>query len=226
MANRRDRAAFVSLRWGTRAVLVLIPAIVIVVWLASRDARSQPTPGSHPDAILSRNFKLLRRPVEPGDALPADYQSMSFRLMPSSWHLLPRLTRRAVLPSTKLEMWLEPGSNAFCVFIAEKSPTGPITGGFGPSCTSIRSPIHAELTTGGGAFLAAGPSIRPLTPRVHLVYGVAPDNVKQIRLVTKDRRTTSIPLTEGFFALRFSVGDKLYERTAGHLRPLKPPGLG
>jgi hypothetical protein len=104
--------------------------------------------------------------------------------------------------------------------------SGPISGGFGSSCVPVRAPVTTHIITGGGAFLAAGLPIQPL-PRgePHLVYRLAPDSVTSMKLVTLSGSVTHVPLTESFFAVRFSVGDRLYELSAGHMKQINPPGL-
>jgi hypothetical protein len=78
----------------------------------------------------------------------------------------------------------------------------------------------------GGPFLAAGLPIQPLSRgEPHPVYGLAPDSVTSVMLVTLSGSVTHVPLNEGFFAVRFSVGDRLNELSAGHMKQINPPGL-
>lgn len=51
--------------------------------------------------------------------------------------------------------------------------SGPISGGLGGSCVPVRAPVTTHIITGGGAFLAAGLPIQPLSRgEPHFAYGL------------------------------------------------------
>lgn len=178
------------------------------------------------DPTLLRNYRILRRPVAPGDQLPSSVlarqqqlaaiargahgpQSLAARSQ-ASLGLSPSLARRAVIPGTKLEAWLEPGRHGFCVLLAEVTVGGPPNdGGFGDGCGPVA--ISLSAGTGGGAFLAAGPPLAPgASGSPALASGIVPDRVSSVELVTATGATSGLRLAEGFFATRFAAGDRLY----------------
>lgn len=193
---------------------------------SSRAAAAISTSDAGIDPVLVRNYRILRRPVQRGDSLPADYASgmIPRRLgREARLGLLPALARRAVIPGSRLEMWLEPGRHGACTWIAERAPSGAaITGGFGSSCSSVSQLVHATWTIGGGAFLVPGPPIKPLSQgEPSLASGLVPDRTT-VELVSRTgagaRKT--LALADGFFAIRFGHGDELYTVNGGHRRLL------
>ena len=191
------------------------------------------------DPVLLENFRILRRPVQAADHLPAVFVRSAERMAAvarmtvsgsrgpgmlaarrANLGLLPSLTRRTTLPGTRLERWLEPGRRGFCVWTAERGPSGaPITGGFGGGCAATTTRLWAD--TDGGAFLAAGP---PLVPGSRgepaLAMGLLPDRVSAVDVVTPGGVATRLQLADGFFATRFSAGDRLYAIVAGRRKPI------
>jgi hypothetical protein len=166
------------------------------------------------DPVLLSNFRILRRAAQAEDRLPPELQRLAAQPRQAArlatLGLLPALARRAVVPGTRLEQWLEPGRNGFCLRVAERNPSGSANfGGFGSQCGPAR--ITLSATVGGGAFLAAGPPLRPGAPgSPALATGIVPDRVGAVELVTRNGVTTNLQLADGFFATRLAAGDRLY----------------
>lgn len=214
-------------------------AVGAVVLGTRRPAHTTQTPPSGRAAnhevapALVHNYRILRRPVRRDDALPTDYTRLGTLFgTRASRHgpqlgLVPSLARRAVIPGTQLEMWIVPGRHGYCIFIAGRARSGrPVTGGFGGSCGPVpqsgRSGILG-LTTGGGASLAAGPPLQPLSPgEPSLASGLVPDNVDSVQLITAAGTSTKVTLADGFFATRLAAHDRLYAVTSGRRTLILP----
>jgi hypothetical protein len=226
--RRRGRPAFGVPRFGLGAlaaalsVLVVLGVVGVVLSAGSHKQAPAAAPPVGRGAIstsLVRNYRVLRRPVESADRLPAAYVRHS-----TSYGLLPALARRVVIPNTRLEMWLEPGQRGFCVLIAERTPSGAAnTGGFGGTCqpAALQQPAVA---IGGGAFLAAGPPMSAHPGEPHLASGVLPDSVTSVELVTAAGRRSTVTTTDGFFAVRVNPNDHLYAVTDGRRQQIIPLG--
>jgi hypothetical protein len=141
---------------------------------------------------------------------------------------VPALARRATIPGTQLEEWIEPGQHGYCVWVAERTTTGAaITGGFGASCMPATSAGVPEVTIGGGARFAPSQGVArgPL-----LATGIVPDRVDRIELDTRDGIIIPVPLTDGFFATSLSAGDRLFALSNGQRQlisgvpPARPHG--
>lgn len=187
------------------------------------------------DPMLINSFAILRRPVQPEDQLPPTFLTASARRLQHpglsttrlrGMGLLPALARGASIPGTKLEEWLEPGRHGYCVWTAERTTSGTfVTGGFGSVCgTTATITTRLSASVGGGASLAAGPTITPgARGGPALVNGIVPDRVSSIVLVARNGLTIPLKTAEGFFATRFSPGDRLYAVIAGRRYPISAP---
>lgn len=187
-------------------VSIVVVAAVVAIALSTRSGSPSPQPAHQPmpsaiSPVLVRNFRILRRPVRPSDALPAAYARLG---VDRSFGVVPQLARRAVLPGTRLETWLEPGRSGFCVYIAERLPSGAArTRGFASSCSSAVNAVPPEV--GAVQFSTNGPA---------LLRGIVPDNVSWLVLAPAHGKPLEVRPTEGFFAVAYRPGDRLY--AGGH----------
>ncbi len=228
-AHRRRRG--LNLAWPRSplpalalAVSVVVVAAVAGLALSARNSTPEPAPAQRPatsaiSPVLVRNYRILRRPVRAGDALPA-----AFARINSGYELVPRLARRGVIPGTRIEMWLEPGRNGFCVYLAERLPSGANPAKpLGSSCGPARDNTPLVGVVAGDSNSAVGPpALGFSTNEPVLARGIVPDAVTGLVLAHGRGKPEQIKPIEGFFAVPFRPGDRLYAIRHGQADQILP----
>ena len=217
-AHLRRRRRGVGFRWRplpalALAVSVLVVAGVVAVVLSARPSKPAVHPGHRTanaaiSPLLVRNYRILRRPVRPSDALPA---RLTYGRAPYSF--APSLARRVVISGSRIEMWVVPGQSGFCIDVAQRP------GGFIAACKPATNPPQIAVALGG----ASGQTV--------LASGLVPDEVTSLVLVSAHGHRSPVRLTSGFFAVPYQLGERLYairNGQADRLLPFAapPPRLG
>jgi hypothetical protein len=214
------RISVSALRPARQSAAASLLAVLALVASGCGGAAKHPAVAARDSAIdpsLVTDFGLLKRPLEASDRLPAAVLLEQHRLAGSlaapriaQLGLLPSLARRVSIPGTRLEAWLEPGRHGYCLTFAGVGAGGAAEpGGFGEGCAPPPTGLTASI--GGGAFLAAGPALKPgAAGSPSLATGIVPDPVTAVELVAADGTTTRLRVAGGIYATRFVAGDKLY----------------
>ena len=159
------------------------------------------------DQALTRNFKILRRPVRSSDRLPAALAQIARPSAPlnggprpTSLGLTPDLAREVTLPGTGLRAWLIPGRHGLC-WDAEYAAHE-----LGAFCSSLKNSATALAATNGND------SVRTKTGL--LTIGLVTDRVLALELMRPHGQRTRVPISDGFYAGYGISGKNLIAITA------------
>jgi hypothetical protein len=159
------------------------------------------------DQALTRNFKILRRPLRPSDRLPAGLAQIATPsaplnggARPTSLGLTPGLAREVTVPGTGFRAWLIPGRHGLC-WDAEYGSQE-----LGAFCSSFQNSATALAATNGYD------SVRTRTGL--LTIGLVTDRVHALELVRPHGRRTRVPISDGFYAGYGISGKNLTALTA------------
>lgn len=159
------------------------------------------------DQALTRNFKILRRPVRSSDRLPAALAQIARPSAPlnggprpTSLGLTPDLAREVTLPGTGLRAWLIPGRHGLC-WDAEYAAHE-----LGAFCSSLKNSATALAATNGND------SVKTKTGL--LTIGLVTDRVLALELMRRHGQRTRVPISDGFYAGYGISGKNLLALTA------------
>ena len=169
-----------------------------MVFLAARTgpgpaAPAHEVPTAGVDPVLVRNLRILRRPLRASDQLPSAFKarptgalllpaSPPGQMNPSMLGLLPRLARRATIPTTGVSVWLIPGRRGLC-WDAEDH-TGRLAGGVCTNQTQTSATLIDSAPIGAGG---------------RLTVGLVTDQVRSLVQIDAKRKQHPVPFSDGFF---------------------------
>ncbi|HWC87650.1 MAG TPA: hypothetical protein VG388_14015 [Solirubrobacteraceae bacterium] len=173
---------------------------------------SLPKTGQHVDAngtdqALTRDFKILRRPLRLSDRLSGTLTQIatpnapiSGDSRPASLGLVPRLAREASLPGTPFRAWLIPGRHGLCWAAEYRTQV------LGAFCSSFQNPATALTAADGYA------SVKTTTGFVTI--GLVTDRVLALQLIGPNGQRKPVPITDGFYTVDGTPGKDLLATTA------------
>jgi len=203
------------------ASVVVSASIAAVFLLSARNPQAPTRPpkpasslaagqhvGEHQiDQALTRNFKILRRPLRASDRLPAALAQIAMPNAPingdsrrATLGLVPSLAREVTLPGTGFRAWLIPGRHGLCWDAVYASHE------LGASCSSFQEPSTALAATNGRD------SVRTRTGLISI--GLVTDRVLALELLRPHGPRTQVPLSDGFYAGYGISGKSLTALTA------------